>query len=370
MSPRAYRMTARRASVEETRSRIIRSARELLGARGGIEAFTIDSVAREAGVARMTVYHQFGSKTGLIEAVFDSLAVVRVGVPRLVAALALPDPLETLAEFVATFGGVWQTDRLVIRRLQGLAALDPEFEQVWHAREARRREGLRSIVTRFGARGAGGSRSSDDDTLTDVLFALIAFETYDVIAGPKRRLDRIAPIVHQLVLGALGVGGGAPLRLPPARPGNGLARGTPAAHACGMEPSVTAGPLPPRVLIVLPDQWPRALLRAALREVGYDAVGARDLGGALRARPGGPDRGPVRLVIVDQRSLGPGGDAPLVRLLARHGEPPTMLLARATLAPPAGPWRQVLRRPVSVADVVAAAQALLPLPPAARHPID
>ncbi|MGH7712677.1 MAG: TetR/AcrR family transcriptional regulator, partial [Gemmatimonadaceae bacterium] len=96
MTPRKYSMRARQAATEATRARIVRAARLLLSARRGIDAFTIETVARKAGVARMTVYHQFGSKTGLIEAVFDSLAIVRVGVPRLVAALHLSDPLETL----------------------------------------------------------------------------------------------------------------------------------------------------------------------------------------------------------------------------------------------------------------------------------
>jgi hypothetical protein len=39
----------------------------------------------------------------------------------------------------------------------------------------------------------------------NVLYAIIAFETYDVIAGPKRRFDAIAPIVHQLALTTLGL---------------------------------------------------------------------------------------------------------------------------------------------------------------------
>src|SRR4051812_45044558 len=36
-----------------------------------------------------------------------------------------------------------------------------------------------------------------------------------------------------------------------------------------------------RVLIVMAAQWPRALIRAALQETGYDALGARDLDEAL-----------------------------------------------------------------------------------------
>jgi AcrR family transcriptional regulator len=219
MGPRVYRMGARRAAADETRARILGAARELLSAPDGIGAFTVDSVARRAGVARMTVYHQFGSKTGLVEAVFDSLAVVRTGVQRLVAALALPDPLETLAEFVGTFGTVWQEDRLVIRRLQGLAALDAAFAQVWSAREARRRDGLGTIVARLMAARRRSGRV-DTKTLTDVLYALIAFETYDAIAGPTRTLDQVGPLVHQLALKALGVDGETPVQLPPAGKGS------------------------------------------------------------------------------------------------------------------------------------------------------
>src|SRR5215472_15221569 len=74
MSPRPYRLGQRQASTEQTRARIIAAARELLVARNGFSGFSIDAVARQADVARMTVYYQFGSKIGLLEALSDSLA--------------------------------------------------------------------------------------------------------------------------------------------------------------------------------------------------------------------------------------------------------------------------------------------------------
>jgi hypothetical protein len=138
--------------------------------------------------------------------------------------------------------------------------------------------------------------------------------------------------------------------------------------------SATENPLPrlpPRVLLVMPDRWPRALLRAALRDVGYDAVGASSLGTALRVRAAEPGRGPVRLIIVDQSALSDAGDAEqLAGLLARHGAPATLLLARATMSPPSGKWQRVLRRPISVADIMTATAALLTLPAADRNPLD
>ncbi|HKW12653.1 MAG TPA: hypothetical protein VJO33_19855 [Gemmatimonadaceae bacterium] len=128
--------------------------------------------------------------------------------------------------------------------------------------------------------------------------------------------------------------------------------------------------LAPRIVIVMPDQWRRALLRAALREAGYDAVGTRGLRQALLVPPSAPERGPVRIIVLDQDAL---GDADLPRLEAlreRHDRPAVVFLARATVRPPEGPWHRVLRRPMSVADLVIAAESMLPLAPELRHAID
>ena len=127
----------------------------------------------------------------------------------------------------------------------------------------------------------------------------------------------------------------------------------------------------------MPEQWPRALLRAALREVGYDALGAPGLAGALRYRAQAQGRGPVRLVLVDQAVL-PNDEALLLltTLLHRHEDPAAILLARAMPMPglpekarPA-PWTRVIRRPVSIDGIVAAVRDLLPLPPGSSRPID
>jgi AcrR family transcriptional regulator len=205
-------MVARQAAAEETRSRVIAAARELISAPGGIGAFTIDAVAAQAGVARMTVYHQFGSKTGLIEAVFDSLAIVRRGVRQLVAGLALSDPAETLAAFVRTFADVWQEDRLVIRRLAGLAALDPEFAAVWQARESRRREGMRQIATRVAAARRRTARL-DVEAATSALYAIVSPEGFEAMAGAGRTFGDVEPLVHELARKSLGLDGGEPVRM-------------------------------------------------------------------------------------------------------------------------------------------------------------
>lgn len=206
-------MERRDAAAEETRTRIVMAARELLS--GDIGGFTVNAVAARAGVARMTVYYQFGSKTGLIEAVFDTLEIVKRGVPRLVAALSLQIPEETLQEFVSVFADVWQADRLVIRRLQGLAALDPEFAKVWYAREGQRRAGMEKIATRVAERMHPSM--IDVEAATSAMYAIASPEAFEAIAGPHREFGDVAPLVLQLLRKALALDGGEPLSLPPGR---------------------------------------------------------------------------------------------------------------------------------------------------------
>jgi hypothetical protein len=117
------------------------------------------------------------------------------------------------------------------------------------------------------------------------------------------------------------------------------------------------------------DQWPRALVRAELREAGYDAMGARDFDEAMTYPRDEAGRGPVRLVILDQAVLERGDDPRLKELLRRHSDAETLLIAGAFQPPFPGSWRQVLRHPTTIAEIVQAAQQLLP-PPAATHPLD
>ena len=117
------------------------------------------------------------------------------------------------------------------------------------------------------------------------------------------------------------------------------------------------------------DQWPRALLRAALREAGYDAVGTRAIAGAVRLAAPDPDRGPVKLVILAREVL-TGADRHDLDQLRAATDAPIVLLAPAGRPVEAGPWAQVIRRPVSIGALVSAVETLLPLPPDARRPMD
>jgi AcrR family transcriptional regulator len=203
MSPRPYRLGQRQVTTEQTRARILAATRELLMSSDGFSGFSIDAVARQADVARMTVYYQFGSKIGLLEAVCDYLAA-QGGMDQLPNAFRQADALDALAEYIAVFGRFWNSDRLVTRRLRGLAALDSDFEQVIRARDERRRQGLGVIVQRL-VEQCGQPGPEEFDETVNILYTLTSFETFDTLAGATRSLEEAVPVVQQLARAVLGL---------------------------------------------------------------------------------------------------------------------------------------------------------------------
>jgi len=187
MSPRPYRLGQRQAATDETRARVLAAARDQLAKEA---SFSIDAVARRADVARMTVYYQFGSKRGLLEALFDLLAA-RGGLHQLPDAFRQSDTNVALDRLIEIFARFWSSDRVVMRRLRAMAALDPELDQVLRERAEGLRNGLRVIVSRLPK-----GRAPVTDTV-DLLFALTSFENFDLLAGPDRTPEAVAPLVKR-----------------------------------------------------------------------------------------------------------------------------------------------------------------------------
>jgi AcrR family transcriptional regulator len=183
----------------------VAAARELLASPEGPGELTVDAVARQAKVARMTVYYQFGSRAGLLEAVFDDLAG-RGGMRDLPRAFQQADPLAALAEFTAVFVRFWASERLVIRRLQALTATDPELQKV--SRDAWRREGLQVIVDRIAERSGRAGAPARAEAV-DVLHVLTSFQVFDQLAGSGRSAGEVASMLQRLAGAVLAIMEGA-----------------------------------------------------------------------------------------------------------------------------------------------------------------
>lgn len=159
------------------------------------EPFSIDAVARRAGVARMTVYNQFESKAGLLEALFDSLAQ-RAGMGQMSDIFQETDVLRAFDAYVALFGRFWTANRSAHRRLRAAAIQDPSLDAAIVQRNERRRQGLTELVRRLGKTPPIALPRTD---VVNVLFVLLSFHTFDALAGDERTPEDVIPTIQQLV---------------------------------------------------------------------------------------------------------------------------------------------------------------------------
>jgi AcrR family transcriptional regulator len=189
-------MERRRESTDENRRRILQAARDLLAQQDDSTRFSLEEVARRAGVARMTVYYQFGSLGGLLQGLCDSLAVAG-GIQHLGDAFRQPDPLAAMDEFIAVFTGFWESDRAVLRGLGALAVLNPEVAMVLEERYGWRNQGVRALLERM-AKQTGRPALRDMDDAADVLYMLTSFATYDTLAGSSRTREQVTQLVQRL----------------------------------------------------------------------------------------------------------------------------------------------------------------------------
>jgi AcrR family transcriptional regulator len=189
---RSYVSSVRAAAAAETRDRVIEAAAGCLREDAGIASFSLDNVAKAAGVTRLTVYNQFGSRRALLEAVFDDIAR-QGGLARIAQAMAMPDPRAALNALVEIFCAFWSRDP-AIGRLHDAMATDPEFAIALIERNERRRKALTILVDRIAEDSA--SRRSRQDAV-DMIFALTSYATFAML-----RVGRSASEVCGLVRAA------------------------------------------------------------------------------------------------------------------------------------------------------------------------
>jgi len=198
---RPYRLKQRGASMEETRSRVLAAARELILSDDALTQFSMEAVARLAGVTRVTVYQRFGSKRGLLEALFDEMGERGALMQKIPAALGRPRPQDAIQAYILVFCEFWEAGRAMNRRLRAFAALDKEFAEAIEARYERRHRSWSVLVARLGNYTA---EPASEETMSTLL-ALSGFEFYDVLAGEARTPEEVSATIQRLVMAELKV---------------------------------------------------------------------------------------------------------------------------------------------------------------------
>ncbi|HEX7917130.1 TetR/AcrR family transcriptional regulator [Rudaea sp.] len=191
---RPYRSAARAQAADATRTRIIDAARTLFIGGPDLPAFSVDGVARQAGVTRLTVYNQFESKLGLLEAVFDDIAERGGLIAALPSIFIEPDPHAALRRFVSVFCGFWTRHKTMMPAFQAVIKIDEDIAASLQRRTERRRHILGVLVERL-APGAGKANAD----LVDLLYVLTSFDTFDALSARNRNAKAVEALMQTLV---------------------------------------------------------------------------------------------------------------------------------------------------------------------------
>jgi AcrR family transcriptional regulator len=200
MMPRPYHAPERRRAADEGRDRIVDAARQILNL-DDLKSFSLDAVAKRAGVTRMTVYNQFGSKGGLLGEVFDTL-IERDAFSKMPAVFQEQDVGAAFDQLVAILGRFYTDNRPLMLRMAAAAGADPDLDEAIRTRNLRRRRAVETLVQRIAADHDPAVAPAE---LVNTLDVLLNFGTFNGIAGPSRTPKAIVPHMRRMIRGVLGL---------------------------------------------------------------------------------------------------------------------------------------------------------------------
>jgi len=181
----------RRELVRATRARIVEAAGRLTRERGP-NGFSMDVLAKEAGVARATVYEHFRSKRAVLDELASSLArTVVIDESR----TNMSEPLVALRDILADVCRHWAEHEEGMRGLRTLTAITGN-EPVSDCVDEKQ---LRRLVEALSASGQMRAHWSVDDAV-DALAALTAYPTYERLRRAPRAPEQIEAVLAKLAV--------------------------------------------------------------------------------------------------------------------------------------------------------------------------
>jgi AcrR family transcriptional regulator len=187
----------RRELVRATRSRIVDAAGRLTRERGA-SGFSMDVLAKEAGVARATVYEHFRSKRAVLDELASSIArTVTMDETR----TATADPLIALRDVLGAVCRHWSEHEERMNGLRTLTALTGG-EQSGEGIDDKQ---LRQLVEALASAGQMRAHWSVDEA-TDALGALTSYATYERLRRAPRSSEQVEGVLAKLVVSIVSPG--------------------------------------------------------------------------------------------------------------------------------------------------------------------
>jgi AcrR family transcriptional regulator len=162
MATRTYTGSRRRGRPQSV-DRVL-DASERLIRDDAFHSATMDELAEAAGVSRATVFNRFGSKLGVLQALYTrclespEMAAIR-------EAFALDDPVEALDAVIGASCDMWEVHGDIQEQLQAIVILEPEAGALVEGQKEDQRAGLMTLARRLARagqlrRGLGEARAA------------------------------------------------------------------------------------------------------------------------------------------------------------------------------------------------------------------
>ncbi|MBO0802764.1 MAG: TetR/AcrR family transcriptional regulator [Nocardiopsaceae bacterium] len=191
--PAPERPGRRAAGVERTRGAIVAAGRECLIA-DGYHRLGLEAVADRAQVTRVTIYRQFGSRLGLLEAIAEDLSARSGIVHAMRQVAAASDAASAFRALVHELCRFWASDPGLLRRLVSLDAVDPDARDLIQRREDWTYRQVAATVERLAAEDRV-LEPFDALTAAAVVSAVTSFQSCDEMARrtgiPLAELDTL-----------------------------------------------------------------------------------------------------------------------------------------------------------------------------------
>ena len=146
MATRSYIGSGRRgapASVER-----VLDAGERLIREDAFHSATMDELAAAAGVSRATVFNRFGSKLGVLRALYDR-CLESPEMEAIREAFAVQDPVAALDAAVQTSCAMWEGHGFIVEQIQAIAILEPEASTLLAGQTEEQRAELQRLTRRL-----------------------------------------------------------------------------------------------------------------------------------------------------------------------------------------------------------------------------
>ena len=200
MANRAYTAGRGRAAPQSV-ERVLEAAAGLIQD-DAFHTATMEELAAEAGVSRATVFNRFGSKLGVLQALYLR-GMEGPEMQAIQGALALKDPVAALAAVIDAACRIWEAYGPVHLQLQAVGVLEPDAAALIDEQRDQQRAEIEALIRRLA--DAGRLRPGLGQTrAAATLHMLTSLETFTWLRrsyglSPRQTRDTIADQAQALL---------------------------------------------------------------------------------------------------------------------------------------------------------------------------